>query len=186
MNIIQKPSPNFGDRQGYKPKLIVIHIMDGTLTGTDSWFANPASQVSSHYGVGFNAEVHQYVQEDKKAWTQGNVRKPTAKLLIPGVNPNLYCLSIENEGHDLSKAPQTQLNAICELLKAMSTRYSIPLDRDHVLGHFEIDSVVKANCPSPDHMILDKIVVMCQTEEMVNLTLPKSKVAKAQQFLSNL
>ncbi len=60
MEIIQKKSPNFWvGRKGYRPEAIVIHIMDGTLVGTDSWFANHTSQVSSHYGIGKNGEVHQ-------------------------------------------------------------------------------------------------------------------------------
>ena len=44
----------FAVLQNFKPELIVLHIMDGTLSGTDSWFADPSSQVSSHYGIGLN------------------------------------------------------------------------------------------------------------------------------------
>ena len=50
MNIIKKPSPNYSTgRLGYRPEAIVIHVMDGTLVGTDSWFANPQSAVSAHW-----------------------------------------------------------------------------------------------------------------------------------------
>jgi N-acetylmuramoyl-L-alanine amidase len=39
MDIITIPSPNYTKgRAGYKPVAIVIHIMEGTLNGTDSWF----------------------------------------------------------------------------------------------------------------------------------------------------
>lgn len=156
--IIQKQSPNFGSRKGYKPELIVIHIMDGSLLGTDEWFADPASQVSSHYGIGLKGEIHQYVQDVDEAWTEGNVRKPSAKLLKPSINPNLYCLSIEHEGHDLSKAPLDQLNASIGLITHLAVFYNIPIDRDHIIGHNEIDSVVKSNCPTPDKTFLDKLV----------------------------
>lgn len=183
MNIIQKPSPNFGDRKGHSIQIIVVHIMDGTLAGTDSWFATPLSQVSSHYGIGLNGEIHQYVKDDKEAWTEGNIRNPSAKILIPNVNPNLYCLSIENEGHDISKAPMMQLNCLVELIKSLSLKYSIPMDRNHIIGHFEIDSVVKNNCPSPDHSIMDKIVAMCLQDEMVTIQIPKSKLGKIEAYL---
>lgn len=59
--ILWKGSPNFSSPKGYKTIAIVDHIMAGTLSGTDSWFANPASQVSSHFSVGKNGEIHQYV-----------------------------------------------------------------------------------------------------------------------------
>ena len=58
---------------GYKFIAIVDHIMSGTLTGTDSWFANPVSKVSSHFGVGKNGEIHQYVDLDNPAWANGGV-----------------------------------------------------------------------------------------------------------------
>lgn len=115
--ITWKGSPNFTTgRAGQKPVLIVIHIMAGTLKGTDAWFANPASDVSSHYGVGTNGEIHQYVQEKDTAWANGRVYYPTSKIVKEkGGNPNIYSISIENEGYDLSKASKTHL----ETLKAL-------------------------------------------------------------------
>ncbi len=164
MNIIQKPSSNFGSRHGYSPELLVVHIMDGSLAGTDDWFISGSKKmgtpVSSHYGIGFSGEIHQYVQEADEAYSQGNVRKPSAKLLKPGVNPNYYCISIENEGHDISKAPQIQLDTLAELLHNLCIKYNIPADRDHIIGHYEVDSVVKSNCPTPDRSFMDRLVAM--------------------------
>lgn len=163
MNIIQKTSPNFKvGRSGYKPEIIVLHIMAGSLPATDSWFASPASEVSSHYGVGLNGEVHQYVKEEDQAWTQGYHQGATFKLHKPGINPNLYCLSIEHEGQDLSFATETQLNATVELIRAMAARWAIPIDRDHVIGHYEIDPIRKPNCPSVNKSIIDTIVKRVQ------------------------
>lgn len=163
MNIIQKPSPNFAvGRQGFKPEIIVIHIMDGSLVGTDSWFANPASQVSSHYGIGFKGEVHQYVAEENVAWTQGlkvpPVNPPKFVFYKPGYNPNLYCLSIENEGSNLATAPEAQIAAIVELIHMMAAKWNIPIDRDHIIGHYEVDPIRKPNCPAVDKSILNTIV----------------------------
>ena len=72
-NMIWKGSPNFSSPKGYKIIAIVNHIMSGTLAGTDAWFANPASQVSSHFGVGKNGEIHQYVNLENPAWANGGV-----------------------------------------------------------------------------------------------------------------
>ncbi len=185
MNIIQKQSPNFyKGRNGNKPEIIFIHIMDGTLTGTDSWFANPASKASSHYGVGFSGEVHQYVKEEDGAWTQGLVDNPTWKYR-PGVNPNYYGLSIEHEGKDLSKGPDAQINATVSLVRAMAARHNIPIDREHIKGHYEV-RISKPNCPATDKSIIDRIVKLAQGDEMVPLLVPKSKLEKITKHLLNI
>lgn len=94
--IIWKGSPNFTrGRSGYRPEAVVIHIMAGTLAGTDAHFANPASQVSAHYGIGKQGQIHQYVKEEDTAFHAGTVDRPTWALIKPGINPNLYCVTPE-------------------------------------------------------------------------------------------
>lgn len=194
MNIIQKSSPNFKiGRNGYTPQIICLHIMSGSLAGTDSWFATTTSQVSSHYGVGLNGEIHQYVDESNTAWTQGlkvpPINRPTFKLYKEASNPNNYCISIEHEGQDLSKAPIEQLNASVELIKAIAGRYGIPIDRDHVIGHYEVDPVRKPNCPATDKTIIDRIIAMAlpdKVDPIVKIDCPQSKVEKVLAFIKTL
>ncbi len=160
MNIIQKKSSNFWvGRKGYKPEAVVIHIMDGTLAGTDSWFANPASQVSAHYGIGRNGEVHQYVQENDSAWHAGRIDAPVWKFIRPNINPNLYTIGIEHEGkpEDIWTASMKQSSA--DLIREICERWQIPIDRYHVIGHYEIYSK-KPNCPATNKRILDELVAL--------------------------
>lgn len=190
MQIIKKLSPNFGKgRQGYKPELIVIHIMSGSLSGTDSWFATTKSQVSSHYGVGNKGEIHQYVEEENTAWANGRVDRPTAKLLKRDINPNLYTLSIEHEGQDLSKAPESLLKASAELIRYLCTKYSIPLDREHIIGHYEIFAQ-KPQCPASDKTVINKLIEIAKDtphpEEVVEVPVPKSKLQKVLAFLKTI
>jgi len=143
MNIIKKPvaKGNFRKgRNGHKPLAIVIHIMDGTLVGTDAWFNDPNSHVSSNYGVGKSGEIHQYVAEADSAAAQGIVNKPTAKVVKdnPGVNPNLFCISIEHEGFDGNKLTVAQKKASVELIADIAKRNNIPIDKDHVIPHHSI------------------------------------------------
>ena len=179
MNIVKKLSPNFGERNGYKIELIVVHIMAGTLAGTDDWFSKSISQVSANYGVGKNEEIHQYVLDENKAWANGIINKPNFKLFKPNVNPNLYTLSIECEGYDLKDAPETQIKAICELLTYLCDKHAIPKDREHIIAHYQIDSVRKINCPSTDKSILDLIVARLQTD-------PKDKIREAIAILESV
>ena len=146
-NITWVGSPNYNSPQGYKIIAIVDHIMSGTLAGTDSWFANTASKVSSHFGVGKNGEIHQYVSLDNPAWGNGVVNKPSWPLLISGVNPNYYTVSIEHEGQSGDVMPEAQYKATLELHRWLISTLEIPVTRDTIIGHYRIDSVNRINCP---------------------------------------
>ena len=60
-------------QEGFRPEAIVIHIMEGTLKGTDAWFKNEESGVSAHYGIGKQGEIHQYVGKSDTAWHAGRL-----------------------------------------------------------------------------------------------------------------
>lgn len=145
--IVWKGSPNFGSPKDYKTLAIVDHIMSGTLAGTDSWFANPVSKVSSHFGVGKNGAIHQYVDLKNTAWANGKVNKPNWPLLIPGVNPNYYTVSIEHEGESGEQMPEAQYQATLALHRWLIETLGIPVTRDNIIGHYRIDSVNKSRCP---------------------------------------
>lgn len=87
-------------REGFRPEAIVIHIMEGTLQGTDAWFSNEESGVSAHYAIGKYGESHQYVGESDRAWHAGRIVSPTWRLLKPDINPNWYTIGIEHEGRE--------------------------------------------------------------------------------------
>lgn len=160
MNIVQKPSPNFWTgRAGFKPEVIVIHIMDGTLAGTDSWFGSTASQVSAHYGIGTAGEVHQYVDEENTAWHAGRVSDPSFSLYKPGVNPNRYTIGIEHEGNAYTVWSDAMKEASAELIRDICTRRNIPIDREHIIGHYQVFSG-KPNCPAYNKSIIDELITL--------------------------
>jgi N-acetyl-anhydromuramyl-L-alanine amidase AmpD len=146
-------SPNFTQgRKGFKPIAIVIHIMEGTLDGTDSWFGSRSSNVSAHYGIGKNGELHQYVKEEDTAWHAGRVDHPSWKLIKPAedeagmyINPNYYTIGIEHEGSEDTDWTEEMYATSSDLIAAIAQRWDITLDRDHVVGHHEIYSL--KDCP---------------------------------------
>lgn len=191
LNITKKICKNWGERKGYKPEIIVIHISAGSMTSMTSWFNTPNSSASSHYGVGKDGSILQYVEEDKAAWTCGRVNNPSFKLYKPGVNPNVYTINIENEGQDLSKAPEIQLHVLAHLVKEIATRYNIPLDRDHVIGHYEIDIVNRPYCPSVDHSIMEKLMdvvynIDSSTTEFINSPITTMVTNTTGEYLTKL
>ena len=69
------PSPNYSSRGGTKVRLVVVHTAEGALTyqSLGSFFANPASGVSSQTGIDDTpGTIGEYVKREGKPWTQGN------------------------------------------------------------------------------------------------------------------
>jgi len=136
-----------GRPHGFQPIGIVLHVMEGTLSGTDAWFNNPSAKVSAHYGVGVDGQIHQYVAEDDTACHAGIVVNPTAALVLarPNVNPNYYTIGIEHEGQGQDSWTAQQSAASANLVVDIASRWGIALDVDHVFAHHE----VRASKPCP-------------------------------------
>lgn len=152
-NPIWVPSPNFRPgRMGNQVVLLVLHIMQGTLEGTDATFQNPASQVSAHYGIGKDGAKHKYVRVSDEAWHCGEIKNPTDKwnLQHPGQNPNYVAAGIEHEGYSGDAVTDAQFQASLWVCRQVIMQCpGILLDRDHILGHHEIDAY-HAGCPGFD------------------------------------
>jgi len=140
------PSPNFSSREGRKIIAIVDHITQGAFPGCMYWLQNPVSKASSNYVVTKLGRIIQLVKEGDKAWANGIVAKPNWKI-YDGTNPNLYTISIEHEGMTGDELTEAQYQATLFLHKELTQKYNIPIDTDHIIGHYRIDSVKKANCP---------------------------------------
>lgn len=133
---------------GFRPEAIVVHIMDGSLAGTDSWFNDRRSGVSAHYGIGKDGTVHQYVKETDTAFHAGTVVRPAWKLLKPRVNPNYYTIGIEHEGFGTADGewPDAMFDASVALARDIAARWQIATDADHVIPHRMIRAT-KPHCP---------------------------------------
>jgi N-acetylmuramoyl-L-alanine amidase len=152
---------NSSSRGAYVPILIVDHISVGTMASMDSWFTSPGNKTSSaNYGVAKDGSIHQYVDIRRMAWANGIGAADIAASKTPvvhdhpGVNPNLYSVSIEHEGTDGDLTPE-QFEASLwlhryiqnEVLRIWGTRFE--LDPYHVIGHFMVNPVGKPFCPGP-------------------------------------
>lgn len=134
-------------RKGHRIEAIVIHLMAGSMEGTLSWFRNPASKVSAHYGVSRKGEVVRYVNDEDTAYHAGTVDHPTAELVLakPGVSPNLWSIGIEHEGTADQEPTAAQMVASAELVASLCARYSIPIDAKHIIPHRAIRA--SKTCP---------------------------------------
>jgi len=149
MQIIKKLSPNYtAGRKGRKPIAIVNHITAGLMPGCLSWMCNPAAKASAHYLVTRKGEVYQLVEDANASWHAGEVKRPNWPL-YDGSNPNRYTIGIEHEGKPNEPLTEAQYQATLALHQQLIQKHGIPVDRDHIIGHYRIDSVNRPNCPGP-------------------------------------
>ncbi len=147
-------SPNeWKGRSGHPIVGICNHIQQGTMIGTDSCFKNSAWQASAHYGVAKDGRIWQWVSDINTAWAEGIVNQPDltdpiiAGIIGRGENPNWYFLSIEHEGYTGQPLPEIQYQASLWLHKQLIAKYSIPVDRNHLVGHYQFNNVDRHDCP---------------------------------------
>ena len=153
------PSPNRGlGRAGRSPLGVVIHTTQAPLDAAVGWMTDPASAVSAHYAVGLDGSVLQLVDEQDAAHHAGRVREPTAALVTgEGADPNLYTVGIElaDDGDPNGVVrPDEQYAAAARLVAEICSRWAIPVDRKHVVGHREIFSA--KDCPG--NLDLERLV----------------------------
>ncbi|MFG2916266.1 peptidoglycan-binding protein [Kitasatospora sp. NPDC048298] len=92
---------------------VVIHIMDGSLSGSDAWFRNPAAKASAHFGSGRDGRLWQWVDTADRAWAQSS--------------GNYDWLSVENEGRGGDSLTDAQLDRCAAVLAWAHRVYGVPL-----------------------------------------------------------
>ncbi|MEV6512906.1 N-acetylmuramoyl-L-alanine amidase [Streptomyces sp. NPDC051642] len=118
----------------YPVDYVIIHVTQETYPNTLSIFQNPQKKVSAHYLVrSADGHVAQCVREADIAWHAGNW------------DYNTRSVGIEHEGW--VDQPQWFTDALYEqsakLTAALCTKYGLPKDRAHIIGHYEV--------PGTDH-----------------------------------
>ncbi len=134
-----------GRPTGFLPTAIVIHRSGGSLATLRSRFGDPGSVMSVHYAIALDGTVEQYVAEADTAFHAGVVLSPSWPGIRARVNPNFYTIGIDHEGRAGEDWPAAQRAAAADLLAEIAGRWSIPLDRAHVVPHGAIRA--SANCP---------------------------------------
>jgi N-acetyl-anhydromuramyl-L-alanine amidase AmpD len=113
---------------------VIIHVTQETYAGTLSIFQNPKKNVSAHYLVrSADGHVAQCVREADVAWHAGNWDRNTRSI------------GVEHEGWVDQPAYFTDVlyERLARLTAAICTKYGIPKDRAHIIGHHEV--------PGTDH-----------------------------------
>lgn len=115
-----RPVKNFTNNGQDKVLGVVVHIMDGTLEGSEAWFNNPASQASSTFGTGKDGELRQWVDTADRAWAQAA--------------GNRTYISVENEGHGGDVLTDKQIEANAQVLAWASKVHGFKLQLAQKVG----------------------------------------------------
>jgi len=139
--MIERPSPNFNDRQ--LPIAMVVLHYTGMQSGAAAidWLANPESGVSAHYVVAEDGTVLRMVDEAKRAWHAGR----SWWRGIADVNSASIGIEIVNPGHEFGYVPfpAAQMDAVHQLVADIVARHAIR--PANVVGHSCIAPTRKAD-----------------------------------------
>lgn len=121
---------NYNSPRSGSVQYVVIHTMQGSYSGSISWFQNSAAQASAHYMVrSSDGEVTQMVRESANAWHAGNSYI------------NNRSIGIEHEGFVADPArwyTTAMYVSSARLTRAICDKYGIPIDRAHIIGHYQV------------------------------------------------
>jgi N-acetylmuramoyl-L-alanine amidase len=151
----QQPRPT-----GWRPTLLVAHF-----TATAGWASpygylrnpqrlTPWKRVSAHYLIDVDGRYVQMVETDQEAWHAGASSWPGHRQKGGSLNATSIGYEMVNP-NDGTPASDAQYHACAELMAHDALRYNIPIDRQHIVGHYEISPGRKTD---PHKMDLDKLV----------------------------
>ncbi len=155
------PVPNMNSGGMVRPfKGLVLHIEQGSESGTDSWFHNPAAQVSAHFGNPKSGGLDQWVDTDDTAWAQ--------------VAGNTTWVSLENEGNSGDSLTSGQMANAATLLAWLNVTENVPLQladtpSDSGLGYHAMGGVPWGNhpdCPGSP-IIAQRATIIAQAQALV-------------------
>lgn len=145
---------------------LVVHIMQGTLEGSRSWFNNPSSQASSHFGTGRDGALEQWVDTKDRAWAQAA--------------GNRTWLSIENEGKVPQALAPAQLEKVAQVFAWVVRTYGVPYRVAHSpdekgLGFHRMGGQAWGGHPCPGDAIIAQLQSIVDRAKVINGAAAKPK-----------
>ena len=112
---------------------LIVHVAEGSVAGTVSWFQDSRSNVSAHYVIGDRGAVVQCVRHEDVAWHAGNW------------SYNKHSIGIEHGGYADNRSTWTdaKYRASAKLAAYCCRRHNIPVNRRHIIKHNKV--------PGTDH-----------------------------------
>jgi N-acetylmuramoyl-L-alanine amidase len=143
VTMIERPSPNHGERRPGKPiDMLVLHYTGmKTAAAALARLCDLGAQVSAHYLIDVHGLVYRLVAEERRAWHAG-VGQWAGDT---DVNSRSIGIELANPGHEhgYRDFPDAQIDALINLARGILARHPIPAHR--VLGHSDVAPARKAD-----------------------------------------
>ena len=111
----------------YPIDMIIIHDIEGSAQSAIQDFQAAGYAASAHYVVDYNGAITQMVREHDVAWHAGNW------------DYNTRSIGIEHAGFASQNLYTTaEYNASAALAASICSRWGVPMDRNHVIGHYQV------------------------------------------------
>jgi hypothetical protein len=119
---------NSNRETSYDVRKIVIHVAEGSYSGTISWFENCAAKASAHYVVSSKGRIAQCVPDEDIAWHAG------------WWDTNTHSIGIEHAGYidNPEWLTRSMYHASARLSAWCCKKYKIPIDSKHIIGHYQV------------------------------------------------
>jgi hypothetical protein len=119
---------NSNRETSYDVRKIVIHVAEGSYSGTISWFENCAAGGSAHYVVSREGRVAQCVRDEDIAWHAG------------WWDTNTHSIGIEHAGYidNPEWFTRSMYHTSARLSAWCCKKYKIPIDRKHIISHSQV------------------------------------------------
>jgi hypothetical protein len=168
--------PNVHSGRRLSPSvLLVVHITGNSnlpsALGEAQYSNRDGSGASFSFVTNRDGSILQCLEPvTQTPWTNGDINQPntaipTVKAMVGSpYNPNEFCLATcENVGYEPSGHPITaaQIATLGRLAKWLSALSGLPVNRNTVLGHRDINSVTRHGCPTAGDLdaLIGKIIV---------------------------
>lgn len=129
LRVLIKNTPNKTDTNRTAKTIngIVIHDTEGRFLGSVRALQNPRVEASAHFVVSRAGQIVQLVPVTDVAWHAGNSWW------------NLHSIGIEHEGWAGKNAyTEAEYEASAKLVAYLAHRWTIPIDRKHIIGHYQV------------------------------------------------
>lgn len=162
---VWSPSPNHSSRRGAVVDKIVVHITDGSpsLRNCVERFQKAETKASPHFVIGRDGTVVQLVELSRAAWHASGWNRESVGIehiaRTPGELKSWPKLSREtrrklvesDEDVDAETDPglavtEAQIVASTALVRWLCGRLGLPMDRRHVVGHYESPTTQHEDC----------------------------------------
>lgn len=150
---------HYAGRDGNKIKKITVHHMAARLTAyrCGELFQNPKRGASSHYGIGYNGEIAQYVSEKDGAWTDSDRVSNKTSVTIECSN---------DKAQDPWTVSEATISSLIRLIADISLRNALGLLVKGVTLTWH-QMYAATTCPGP--YLLSKMDYICEEANKIIL-----------------